>query len=104
MHSILHDWNDEDSRRILRHLATAMEKGYSRILINENVIPDFGADWRITSLDWIMMAFSAAAERTEAEWKDLLRSVGLKVVGIWTKDAAVESLIEAVLEDDDTAS
>lgn len=49
-----------------------------------------------------MMAFSAAAERTEAEWKDLLRSVGLKVVGIWTKDAAVESLIEAVLEDDDT--
>lgn len=51
-----------------------------------------------------MMAFSAAAERTEAEWKDLLRSVGLKVVGIWTKDAAVESLIEAVLEDDDTAS
>lgn len=104
MHSILHDWNDEDSRRILRHLAAAMEKGYSKILINENVVPDLGADWRITSLDLYMMALAASAERTEAEWKELLRSAGLKVVGIWTMDMAVESLIEAVLEEDDTAS
>jgi O-methyltransferase domain len=103
MHSVLHDWNDEDARRILHHLAAAMEKGYSKILINENVVPDFGTDWKITSLDWLMMALVASAERTEAEWRELLRSVGLKVAGIWTKDNGVEGLIEAVLEDDDTA-
>ena len=82
MHSILHDWNNDDSRRILPHLAAAMEKEYSKILINEDVVPDLGADWRITSLDWYIMALSASAERTESEWKELIRSMGLKVVGI----------------------
>ena len=102
MHSVLHDWTDGDCQRILRHLAAAMKSGYSKLLINENVVPDRGADWRITSLDWYMMALASAAERTENEWRELLRSAGLRMVGIWTTDAAVESLIEAVLEDDDT--
>lgn len=103
LHSVLHDWSDENCRRILRHLAAAMKRGYSKLLINENVVPDLGADWKITSLDWYMMALAASAERTETEWKELLRSAGLKITGIWTMDAAVESLIEAVLVDDDTA-
>ena len=101
MHSILHDWSDTDCRRILLHIAGAMKKGYSKLLINENIVPDRGADWKITSLDWFMMALAASAERTETEWIELLRSAGLKVVGIWTMDSAVESLIEAVLEGDD---
>ncbi|KAL9633076.1 MAG: hypothetical protein Q9164_004918, partial [Protoblastenia rupestris] len=101
MHSILHDWPNPDCGRILHQIAGAMEKGYSKLLINENIVPDLGADWKITSLDWFMMALAASAERTETEWIELLRSAGLKVVGIWTMDSAVESLIEAVLEEDD---
>lgn len=101
MHSILHDWSDTDCQRILLQIAEAMENGYSKLLINENIVPDRGADWKITSLDWFMMALVATAERTETEWTALLRSAGLKVVGIWTTDLAVESLIEAVLEGDD---
>ena len=102
MHSILHDWADSDCRRILQHIAEAMEKGYSKLLINENIVPDRSADWKITSLDWFMMALASSAERTETEWIELLRSAGFKVIGIWTVDSAVESLIEAVLENDDT--
>ena len=104
MHSVLHDWTDERCRIILQQLIPAMEKGYSKILINENVVPDVGASWKITSLDWFMMALAASSERTEAQWRDLLRSVGLRISGIWTKAPGVESLIEAILEDDDIAS
>ncbi len=85
----------------MQQIAKAMEKSYFKLLINENIVPDRGADWKITSLDWFMMALVASAERTETEWTELLRSAGLKVVGIWTTDAAVERLMEAVLEGDD---
>ena len=47
-----------------------------------------------------MMALAAARELTEGQWRTLLQSVGLKVVGVWTKEFAVESLIEAVLVDE----
>ena len=78
-----------------------MKRGYSKLLINENVVPDVGASWQITSLDWFMMALAASRERTEAQWRELLQSVGLKIVGIWTKDAAAESLIEASLMEEE---
>jgi len=75
-----------------------MGRGYSKILINENVIPDFGASWKATSLDMYMMSLAASAERTEKQWRELLASVGLRVAGIWNDDPGTESLIEAVLE------
>ncbi|KAL9604218.1 MAG: hypothetical protein Q9219_000616 [cf. Caloplaca sp. 3 TL-2023] len=99
MHSVLHDWQDEQCREILRHLRDAMERDYSKILINENVIPDAGAAWQITSLDWTMMATVASAERTETQWRRLIESVGLRVAGIWVKDPACESLIEVTRDE-----
>ena len=33
-----------------------MAPGYSKVLINEYVVPDFGAAWPMTSMDWLMMA------------------------------------------------
>jgi hypothetical protein len=42
-----------------------MTRGYSSILINENVVPDKDAHWLTTSLDVVMMSVFAAAERTE---------------------------------------
>ena len=99
LHSVLHDWPDADCTRILQHIVAAMQKGYSKVLINENVVPDQGASWQITSLDWFMMGLAQSRERTETQWRDLLMSAGLKIVGIWTKEAHVESLIEAVIAD-----
>ena len=97
MHSILHDWPDEKCKEILSHLVAAMEPGYSKILINELVIPNKGAHPTSTGLDWLMMALMSASERTEQAWTALLQSVGLKVVGIWTHSPGTESLIEAEL-------
>ncbi|PYH84606.1 o-methyltransferase [Aspergillus uvarum CBS 121591] len=95
MHSILHDWTDDNCRRILQNLVPAMRKSHSKLLINENVIPGTNAYWETTSLDIIMMADFASTERTESQWRALVESVdGLRVVKIWTARRGVESLIE----------
>ena len=97
LHSILHDWNDQDCHKILRNLADAMEPGYSKLLINENVIPDTGAHWQVTSLDLIMMADFASQERTGKQWKRLIEGAGLRICKTWTVLASAESLIECQL-------
>ncbi|KAH8692617.1 putative O-methyltransferase [Talaromyces proteolyticus] len=97
MHSILHDWPDNKCKEILTNLAQAMTPGYSKVLINENVIPDTDADWQTTSLDIIMMTIFASQERTERQWRALVESAGLKIVHIFTAEKGVESLIECEL-------
>lgn len=97
MHSVLHDWNDDNCRKILSNIVPAMERGFSKVLINENVIPDTNAYWETTSLDIIMMADFASQERTAKHWHSLVESVGLKIIKIWTAQRGVESLIECEL-------
>lgn len=74
-----------------------MTPGYSKLLINENVVPDIGAHWQATSLDLIMMIDLAAKERTEQQWCQLIEPVGLKVSRIWTPLNSAESVIECEL-------
>lgn len=97
MHSILHDWADENGLRILKNIVPAMKRGYSKVLINENVIPDTNAYWETTSLDIIMMADFASTERTAAHWHKLVELAGLKITKIWTAQRGVESLMECEL-------
>lgn len=75
-----------------------MQPGYSKLLINENVVPDVGASWSITSMDLLMMALGAVKERTERQWRGLLGQAGLKITGVWTYEQGTESLIEAEVE------
>ena len=74
-----------------------MSPGHSKLLINEYVVPDRGAAWSITSMDWLMMALGAVKERTEKQWRALIEEAGLQVTGIWTYEQGTESLIEAQL-------
>ncbi|KAH6640167.1 S-adenosyl-L-methionine-dependent methyltransferase [Chaetomium tenue] len=99
MHSVLHDWPDEVCASILGRVAAAMRPGYSRLLINENVIPGTGADWQATALDLMMLSLLSSRERTEVDWRKLLKGAGLRVVKIWSteKQNGVESLIECEL-------
>jgi len=98
MHSVLHDWPDDVCERILANVKNAMERGYSKLLINENVIPDVQAHWEATALDMMMLALFASKERTAAQWKHLLEDrAGLKIVKIWDVGNGVESLIECEL-------
>ena len=95
---MLHDWDDDSCIKILRNIAHAMQPGYSRLLINEYVVPDEGAITSITSMDLLMMALGAVKERTEKQWRMLLDQTGLKVTGIWTYDQGTESLIEVEVD------
>jgi hypothetical protein len=72
-----------------------MVKGHSKVIINEAVLNDVGAPWQQTSLDWTMMGMLVSRERTESQWRDLLAKSGLKITGIWSKEA--ENVIEAEL-------
>lgn len=92
---ILHDWPSEQCLQILEKLRPALKKGYSRILLNEIVIPETEAGWFETSVDLLMMQVHAAQERRERGWNQLVERVGgLRVRHIWDVEGAVEKVIE----------
>jgi len=97
MHRVLHDWPDSQCRAILAPPKDAIARGYSKLLINENVIPNRGAKAGSTGLDLLMMSIQCGSERTETDWKVLLESVGFKITKIWLVEEGSESLIEAEL-------
>ncbi|OIW22623.1 S-adenosyl-L-methionine-dependent methyltransferase [Coniochaeta ligniaria NRRL 30616] len=97
MHSVLHDWPDEVCTSILAQVTAAMKPEYSKLLINENVIPPTQANWQTTGLDMMMLSLFASKERTEVDWRRLLEGAGLKIVKIWGHGEGVESLIECEL-------
>lgn len=73
-----------------------MEPGYSRVLINDWVLPDTGSGMIPALMDVNMMAVLSGMERTESQWRVLLESVGLEIVRFWTIGTDVEGLVEAV--------
>jgi hypothetical protein len=74
-----------------------MKPGYSKLLINEVVIPNEHAHRLSTSMDLLMMTVAAAEGRTEKNWARLLKEVGLEIVKLWTFEIGTESVIEAEL-------
>ncbi|MCJ1270763.1 hypothetical protein MMC22_010660 [Lobaria immixta] len=97
--SVFHSWNDEISQKILKNQMSAMKRGYSRLLINENILRDSESPLSAATSDVLMMAFFGGIERTETQWHQLLDSVGLKIVGIWVMEEGAESIIEADFRD-----
>ncbi|KAM3066039.1 hypothetical protein ACMFMG_010622 [Clarireedia jacksonii] len=97
LHSILHDWSDEDGVKILENLVPALKKGYSKVLVHEIVVSEEKPTLAATSMDMTTLALLATRERTEAEWRSILKEVGLKIVKIYTYPGVAESLIEAEL-------
>lgn len=73
-----------------------MEPGYSKILINDWVLPDTGSPLLPALLDIQMIAVLSGMERTQTQWKELLGSVGLEIVKFHTIGKEIEGLIEAV--------
>lgn len=97
LHNVLHDLEDPQALEILKQLAEAMEKGYSKLLVHENLISRVKPSPRVTTSDITMMACLGSKERTEAEWQRLVERTGLRVVKIWRQPHSVESIIEAEL-------
>ncbi|KFY33493.1 hypothetical protein V494_07590 [Pseudogymnoascus sp. VKM F-4513 (FW-928)] len=67
LHSILHDWGDDEGVKILENLVPALKKGYSRVLLNEIVVSEEKPTIAATSMDMMMLAHFSVRERTEGE-------------------------------------
>jgi len=95
MHQLLDTFNNPAARSALKNTAAAMTTGYSKLFIQEFVLPPKETSLYQADLDLHMMVLNTGVERTEAEWQELLDSAGLRIVKIWSLGRAAESLIEA---------
>ena len=97
---MLHDWPDEKCRVILCELMSAMKLGYSKLILNESILPDMDCSPWFATNDINMMAILAGMTRSRSQYVELVESVGLEVVKVWrspdSEDA--EGVIEAVLK------
>jgi hypothetical protein len=94
---VLHDWNDDDYRRIVRACRASMSRN-ARLLIGEQILEPDPARGRAADylIDVHMMAmFGDARERTEAEHRDLLMASGFALRRVIGTPSPV-SLLEAV--------
>jgi O-methyltransferase domain/Dimerisation domain len=95
---VLHDWSDEDAARILARVSDAMAPG-SRLLVVEALLPERAMDLptAIRMDIHMMLLFSPARERTEAEFRGLLGDAGLTLQSVIpTHSPAGVCLLEAV--------
>lgn len=97
MRHIYHDWPDHRCVQIMKRIAEAMTRGYSKLLIFEWILPAKGVPLYPALLDINMMALLNGRERTEEDWTALLHAAGLKVIKIHRIGAHEEGLIEAEL-------
>jgi hypothetical protein len=92
---VIHDWNDEESVRILSAIRRAAPS-HARLLIVESMVSESpGADFSKV-LDVIMLAVTGGRERTASEYKDLLWRAGFRLERIVTTYSQY-SIIEAIV-------
>jgi hypothetical protein len=94
MKYIIHDWDDDRARTILRHCREAMRPD-GRVLVVEHVIAKGNApDWA-KLLDVNMLALLTGRERTLEQFRTLFRSAGLRLRRAHATQSALR-ILEAV--------
>lgn len=91
---ILHDWSDAQCRAILENCRKAMAKG-GKVLVVDTVIPPGNEPNWGKLLDMNMLVLTPGRERTEAEFRELFASAGLRVARV-VPTACPLSVIEGV--------
>ncbi|CAG8165939.1 unnamed protein product, partial [Penicillium nalgiovense] len=95
--NVLHDWSDEKATIIFNHLKPAMKRGFSKVIMEEYILPDQNARSLPCMTDIAVMVFCSGLERTRQRWSDLLTSVGLRVLKFWVREGDGLGIIEAEL-------
>jgi trans-aconitate methyltransferase len=97
---VLHDWPDKQAKIILENVRDAMGPN-SVLLLNDTVMPERNVPYFPAVMDLNMMASFSSLERTETQFRDLLKAAGLRSVQIWRPDRAESqtmSLGQSILE------
>jgi hypothetical protein len=93
--SVLHDWDDEKSVRILRNCRNAMPT-HGRVLVTEIVVQPgkpVGHPHRLIDLE--MMVSFGGKERTAGEFEKLLNGAGLKLESVTPIENSFFGVVEA---------
>jgi hypothetical protein len=77
---VLHDWDDDRCRSILRHCAEAMPR-HADLLVVERLLPADATPSLATAWDLHMMCNTGGRERTAEHYARLLDEYGLELVG-----------------------
>ena len=94
---VIHDWDDEQSVRILQNCRAAMTNE-ARLLLSEGIVPSGGEPSEAKLFDINMLVSCGALERTEQEYGDLLDTAGFEMTRVIPTRSPL-SLIEARLKD-----
>jgi hypothetical protein len=97
MKHIIHDWDDERSRLILRNIREAMPR-HGKVLIVETVVPEGDEPHYSKLLDLEMLVSPGGAERTAREYRALLAAEGFRLTRI-VPTRSPFSVVEAVRAD-----
>ena len=92
---IIHDWSEQQCLTILGHCRRVM-KPTTRVLIIEMVLPAGNQPHPGKMLDMMMLVGPGGQERTEPEYRALLKKAGLRLSKIVPTDSAV-SVVEAMI-------
>jgi hypothetical protein len=93
MSRILHDWPDDKAATVLTNCRKAI-KDDGTLLIRDNVLSDRAKTPDPTQLDLTMLIMTGGVERTESEWRSLLRLAGFALTRVYKKEGQLD-LIEA---------
>jgi len=100
---VLHNWSDPDCCRVLIQTKAAFTPGFSKLLIQENVLPNRGCPKRGALGDIAMMQHTGM-ERSEDQWRQLLSQAGFEILRIWWAELGTTAIIEADLKGEETSS
>jgi hypothetical protein len=73
-----------------------MKPGYSKLIINDWILPEKGAALYPSLLDINMLALFSSMERTTGQFRELLESEGFEIVQVHTIPGT-EGCIEAMI-------
>jgi len=90
---VLHDWDDDRCRIILRNCRAAMPDR-STLLIVESALPNGPPDAALVMRDLHMLVVLGGRERTRGEYAELLASSGFEVAR-WSREHGDTDVIEA---------
>ncbi|HUF04671.1 MAG TPA: methyltransferase [Aridibacter sp.] len=91
---IIHDWNDEESVRILSNIAKHAKPG-SKLLLVESVVEDTDVPSLSGLMDLNMLAMTSGRERTASEYADLLERSGFELRQVIPTPSPMQ-IVEAV--------
>lgn len=95
MMTVIHDWSDADSVAILKNIKAHAPAG-ARLVLAEAIIDESARGSFPIDLDIEMLVFASGRERTEAQWRGLLKEAGFELVQA-VPLAGITGLVEAVI-------